>query len=56
MDKLEHMSLIHVACNRHSIETVSLRKHVEFLRNIESDGFKIAQVNWIRISKSINLL
>ena len=55
------------AFDRHSNETVILRKHVtkfnnmrklmvEFLRKSESRGDKIARVNSIRITKFINLL
>ena len=55
------------ACDRHSSETVTLMKHynkyknmhklmVEFLRKSENRGIKIARVNSIRITKSINLL
>ena len=54
-------------CDRHSNETVILRKHVtkykhmrkimvEFLRKFENRGIKIARVNSIRITKSIKLL
>ena len=54
-------------CDRHSNETVTLRKHftkhkhtqkwmVDFLRKIENRCIKIAGVNSIRITKSINLL
>ena len=53
-------------CNRHSNETVTFGKHVtkyknmqkwivEFLRKFENRGIKIARVNWIFITKSINL-
>ena len=53
-------------CDRHSNETVTLRKHVmkyknmrklmlEFLRKFEDRGIKIARVNLILINKSINL-
>ena len=52
---------------RHSNETVTLRKHVtkykhmrkwmvEFLRKIENRGIKIDRENSIIITKSINLL
>ena len=55
------------ACDRHIIETASIKKHVtkhkhmrkwmvEFLSDPESRGNKIARVNSIRITKSINLL
>ena len=54
------------ACNWHSNETVTLRKHVtkykhmrkwfvEFLRKFENRGIKIDRVK-IRINKFINLL
>ena len=54
-------------CDRHINETVSLRKHVtkfrhmrkwivEFLRKFQNRDIKIALVNSIRITKSINLL
>ena len=53
-------------CDRHSIETVTLRQHVakyknmqkwmvEFLRKFENRGIKIARVNSSLITKSINL-
>ena len=53
-------------CDRHSKETVTIRKHVikyihmrkwkvEFLRNFENRGIKIARVNAILITKSLNL-
>ena len=53
-------------CDRHSNVTVTLRKHVtkykhirkwmvEFLRKFENRGIKIARVNSMRITKSINL-
>ena len=53
-------------CDRHSNETVTFRKHVskyknmrqwmvEFLRIFENRGIKIAQVNSMLITKSINL-
>ena len=53
--------------NRHSNETATLRKHVtkyknmqklmvEFLRKFVSNGIKIARVNSILVTKSINLL
>ena len=55
------------ACDRHSNETATPRKHVtkyrnmqkwmvEFLRKFESYGIKIALVKSIIITKSINLL
>ena len=55
------------ACDRHSNETVILRKQfakyqnlrkwiVEFLRKSKNRGVQIARVNSIRITKSINLL
>ena len=55
------------AFDRHSNETVTLRKHVtkykhirkwmfEFLSKSESRDSKIARVNSIRFTKSINLL
>ena len=54
-------------CHQHSNETVTLIKHVteyknmrkwivEFLRKSESRDDKIARVNLIRITKSINLV
>ena len=54
-------------CDRHSNETVTLRKHVnkykhiqkwmvEFLRKFDNRGIKIAGVNSIFITKSVNLL
>ena len=54
-------------CDRHNNETVTLGKHVtkykhmrkwlvEFLRNFENPGIKIARINSIRITTSINLL
>ena len=54
-------------CDRHSNETVTLRKRVtnykhmskwmvEFLRKFENRGIKTARVNSIRITKSISLL
>ena len=54
-------------CDRHSRETVTLRKHVtkykkmrkwmvDFFRKGEHRGIKIARVNSIGITKSINLL
>ena len=53
------------ACDRHSNENVARRKHVckhqkmrkwmvEFIRKSKSRGHKIARVNSIRITKSIN--
>ena len=56
-----------LACDRHSNEIVTLFKHatkyenmrkwmVEFLRKSEGRDDKIARVNSIRITKSINLL
>ena len=53
-------------CDRHSIETVTFRKHVikyknrqkwmvEFLRKFEKHGIKIARVNSILITKYIYL-
>ena len=47
--------------NRESQEHITKYKHirkwmVEILRKLENRGIKIAQVNWIRITKSINLL
>ena len=53
-------------CEWHSNETVTLRKHVanyknmrkwmiEFLRKFENRGIKIARVNTILNTKSINL-
>ena len=53
-------------CDRHSNETVTLRKHVtkyknmrklmvEFLRKFDNSGIKIAGVNSILITKSTNL-
>ena len=55
------------ACDQHSNKTVTLRKHVtkykhmrkwkfEFLSKSESRDNKIARVNSVRITKSINLL
>ena len=55
-----------MACNRHSNETVTLRKYVskykniqkfmiKFLRKFENRNIKITQVYWILITKSINL-
>ena len=55
------------ACDRHNNETVTLKKHVikyrnmrkyivEFFSKYESRGDKIVPVNWIRITKSINLI
>ena len=55
-----------LACDRHSNETVTLRKHVtkykhiqkwivEFLKKSERRGEKIARVDSICITKSINL-
>ena len=55
------------SCDRHSNETVTHRKHiikykhkrkwmVGFFRKFENRGNKIARVNFIRITKSINLL
>ena len=54
------------ACNRHSNETVTFRKHVsnyinmrkwmiEFFKKIENRGIKIARVNYILITNSLNL-
>ena len=54
-------------CDRHSNETVTLKKHVtkykhvwkymvEFLSKFENRNIKITRVNSIRITKSINLL
>ena len=54
-------------CDRQSNETVTLRKHdtkykhmwkwmVEFLKKFENRGIKIAEVNSIRNTKSINIL
>ena len=54
-------------CDLHNNETATLRKHVtkyihmrkwmiEFLRKFENCAIKIARVNLIRITKSINLL
>ena len=54
-------------CDRHSNETVTLRKHatkyksmrkwmLECLQKIENRGIKISRVNSILITKSINLL
>ena len=54
------------ACNRHSNETLTLRKHVtkyrnmrkwmiEFFKKFDNFGIKIARVNSILISKTINL-
>ena len=54
-------------CNRHSNETMTLRKHifkykhmrkwmVEFFREFENRGIKISRVNSILITKSIDLL
>ena len=56
-----------VACDRHSNENVTLKKHVtkyknmrkrmvEFLRKSESYGDKIARVNSNHMTKYINLL
>ena len=53
------------ACNRHSNETVTLRKHVtkyknmrewmiEFLRKFVNRDIKIARVNTILLTESIN--
>ena len=53
-------------CDRHSNETVTVRKHVtkyknmqkwvvEFLKKLQSSGIKIAGVNRIFVTKSINL-
>ena len=53
-------------CDRHSNETVTLRKHVtkskntrkcmvEFLRKLENRVIKIVRVNSILLTKSINL-
>ena len=53
-------------CDRHSNETVTLRKHatkyknirkwtIKFFRKFENRGIKIARVNSILITKSINL-
>ena len=53
------------ACDRHSNETATLWKHVtkyknmrkwmiKFLRKFENSGIKIAQVESIPITKSIN--
>ena len=53
-------------CDKHSNETVTIRKHVtkykntrtcmiEFLRKFENRGIKIALVNSILLTKSINL-
>ena len=55
-----------MACSRHTNLTVTQRKHVskyenmrkwmiEFLRKFENHSIKIALVNLIRITKSINL-
>ena len=55
------------ACDRHSYETVTLRKHVtkykskrkwmvKFFRKSVSQDDKIDRVNSIRITKSINVL
>ena len=60
------MCIIDTACDRHSNETVTLRKHVtkyknmqkwmvEFLRKYKGRGNIIARVNSIHITKSINL-
>ena len=54
-------------CDRHSNETVTLKKHItkykhmrkwmaEFPRKFENRGIKIARVNSIRITKSIILI
>ena len=54
------------ACNRHSNETATLRKHVtkyknmqkyivKFLRKFENRGMKIARINSILFTKYINL-
>ena len=54
-------------CDRRSNETVTLKKHVTkyknmlkwmvlFLRKLENTGIKIARINSILITKSINLL
>ena len=54
-------------CDRHSNETVTLKKHVtkykhkqkwmvEFFGKFENRGIKIARVNSIRLTKSINSL
>ena len=62
-----YIYIFDLACNRHNNETVTLKKHVskyknmqkwmvEFLRKFENRGIKIARVNSIRITKSINLL
>ena len=53
-------------CDRHSNETVNLRKHVskyknmrkwivEFIKKIENRGIKISRVHSIDITKSNNL-
>ena len=63
---MAHM-IFDTAYDRHRNEIATLRKHitkyknmrkwmVEFLRKSESRGDKIAQVNPIRFTKSINLL
>ena len=55
------------ACDRHSNEAVTLKKHVtkyknmqkwmvEFINKSEIHDDKIARVNSIRITKSVNLL
>ena len=62
-----NMYIFDTACDRHSNETVTLRKHVskyknaqkcmvKFLRKAESHGYKIARVNLISIHKSVDLL
>ena len=54
-------------CDRHSNETVTLRKHVtksknmrkwmvEFLKKFENRDIKISQVNSIRMTKAINFI
>ena len=64
-DKFEHV--FDTACNRHSYETVTLRKHVtkhekmrnwmvEFIKKFESRRINIAPVNPIRITKYLYLL
>ena len=66
-NKLEHARIIDEACNRHSNETVTLRKHVtkymnmgkwmvEFFRKFKCRGTKIARINSIFMTESINLL
>ena len=58
--------IFETACNRHSNETVTVKKHVskyknlrkwkiEFLRKFEHRGSKIIRVNSILITKSFNL-